>query len=175
MGNLMRKHRIGLILTVSVMMVSACGYRFAGEGNFPGGASRLFVAVLENQTIETGFEAVMTNDLIYEITRSRANAYTSNPLAADAVLTGTIRETRTVTVSRQSTQVSLRRRVTAYVDLHLTDRQGKVVWKVRRLSAKQEYDVVDSQAVTEQNRKDALRSLSSKFAEKVVIRLTEEF
>jgi outer membrane lipopolysaccharide assembly protein LptE/RlpB len=167
--------RFGVVLLVVAMVTAACGYRFGGGGDLPGGAQQVFVAVLENRSAETGLEALMTNDLIYEMMRTRPDSYTSERPMADAVMTGTIRETRTISVARLSNQASLRRRVTAYVDLQLTNRQGEVVWKVRRLSAKQEYDVVKDSAVTEQNRQKALKSMSSKFAEKVVIRLTEAF
>ena len=173
----MGKHRTCLIIISLVMgcFIFSCGYRFTGEGEFPGGASRLFVTVLENRTVDTGFEVPLTNNLIYEITRSKPGAYASDPAQADAVLSGVIQSTRTTTVSRLSSQVSLRRRVTIYVDLKLTDLEGKVVWKVRRLSAKQEYDVLESQAATERNREEALASAARKFAEKVFLRLTEEF
>ena len=176
-GQSKRKARLKVYMLLAgvALFAAGCGYRFGGEGAFPGGAKRLFVAVLENRSIDTGLESVMTNDLIYEITRTRTNAYTGERALADAVMSGTIQETRTVAVSRLSSDVALRRRVTAYVDLRLTDREGNVVWKVRRLSANQEYDVVNDPAVTDQNRRNALRSMSSKFAEKVVIRLTEEF
>lgn len=171
-------HRYGgrLVLVVAAgLLISACGYRFSGDGDFPGGAQRLFVSVLENRSAETGLEVPMTNDLIYEITRSRSDAYARDPAGADAVMHGVIQSLRTVTISRQSSQVSLRRRVTAYVDLTLTNREGETVWKVRRFSSKQEYDVGDDKSQTERNRKAALASMSSKFAEKVIVRLTEAF
>jgi hypothetical protein len=173
---MIRRYLLRLVLvSMAGALIGACGYRFAGDGEFPGGAKQLFVSVLENRSAETGLEVPMTNALIFELTRSRGDAYARDPAAADAVLTGVIRSLRTVTISRQSSQVSLRRRVTAYVDLSLTDREGKTVWKVRRFSAKQEYDVGDDKSGTERNRKEALESLSSKFAEKVIIRLTEAF
>ena len=173
---MVRRYLLRMVLVlVAGVLIGACGYRFVGDGELPGGAKRLFVSVLENRSAETGLEVPMTNDLIYELTRSRSDAYARDPASADAVLTGVIRSLRTVTISRQSSQVSLRRRVTAYVDLSLTDREGKTVWKVRRFSAKQEYDVGDDKAESERNRKEALASLSSKFAEKVIIRLTEGF
>lgn len=163
------------VALVLASMTGACGYRFAGGGGFPGDAQTVFVSVLENRTAETGLEIPMTNDLIYEITRTKDGGYARDSAIADATLSGVIQSLRTVTISRQSTQVSLRRRVTAYVDLVLTDREGRTLWKVRRLSARQEYDVSENKAVSEANRKAALASMSSKFAEKVILRLTEEF
>lgn len=160
---------------VLASMVGACGYRFSGGGEFPGGVKTVFVSVLENRTAETGLEIPMTNDLIYEITRTKEGGYARESASADAKLSGVIQSLRTVTISRQSTQVSFRRRVTAYVDLALTDREGRTLWKVRRLSAKQEYDVTEDKARSEANRKAALASMSSKFAEKVILRLTDEF
>ncbi len=163
------------LAAMALGLLAACGYRFPGQGELPGGVTRVSVTVLENRSADTGLEVQVTNDLIYEVTRTLADAYAGDGSQADGVLSGAIQETRTAAVSRLSGQVALRRRVTLYADFRLTDRQGKVVWKVRRLSADQEYEVVADDAVTRENRRRALGALSAKLAEKVVIRLSETF
>ena len=39
-----------------MVVVCACGYRFAGQGGFPKGVERIFIEVFENRTSKTGIE-----------------------------------------------------------------------------------------------------------------------
>ena len=63
--------------------ISACGYQFAGGGNFPAGVTSLSINMFENRTAETGVENVFTNDIIYEVTRDKKVVLRSKN-AADA-------------------------------------------------------------------------------------------
>jgi hypothetical protein len=58
------------------MFLSSCGYRFVGSGSFPAGIKSVSIPILENRTSETGMENIITNDLIYEVTRDKKVALT---------------------------------------------------------------------------------------------------
>ncbi len=165
---------ICLIIILSAMAWVSCGYRFAGGGKFPGNVQNLFVDILENRTSETGIENTFTNDLIYEITRRKKVALTTGD-RADAVLSGTIKGLTIETISRRGTLTSLERRVTVTVALQLTKSDGETVWSARNVSENEEYDVASNKLVTEQNRGNAILSLSKRLAENVYRRLTEDF
>ena len=74
---------------VILLFFSACGYRFAGSGNLPGGIQTVAIEILENRTTETGLENTITNDLIYEFSR-KGRRVQKDSKKADAVLTGVI-------------------------------------------------------------------------------------
>jgi len=171
---LLKTNMKGLIVFLCCLSVGACGYRFTGGGDLPEGIRKISVTVLENRTGETGFENVMTNDLIYEFTRSRKASVTDREVA-DAVLSGVIQSMRDDTVSRKTEQTALERRVTISVNLRLVDTDGKVLWAVKGLSANETYDVESDKLATEQNKRIALAKLSKRFAEKVFSSMTDDF
>ncbi len=156
------------------IIFSACGYRFAGEGNLPSNVKSIFIKIFENRTGETGVESIFTNDLIYEFTRDRKIVLRSSD-KADAILTGVIKSMRIKTVSRENSQTPLERRVQFAVDLKLTDPNGSVIWSVNGVSANEEYNVAPDKHVTEQNRRVATAALSKRLAEKVYNDLTADF
>jgi len=98
------------------MIVSACGYKFAGGGSFPAGIKSICVVTLENRTSETGAENIFTNDLIYEVTRGN-KIFLTNKDKAEALLSGVIKSMDIKTISHKGTHSSLERRVTIKVDI----------------------------------------------------------
>ncbi|MFC1814980.1 LPS assembly lipoprotein LptE [Thermodesulfobacteriota bacterium] len=154
------------------MLLSACGYRFAGSGSFPAGIKKVFIVILKNRTAETGIENTITNDLRYEFIRYNRVVTRDK---ADAILSGEVKSSRVETISRRGVQTSQERRVTVSVDLQLTDSNGRVVWSVQGISANEAFDVVSDKQAAEQNRRAAISALSKRLAENVYYRLTENF
>ena len=162
------------IIFIFLIFFSACGYRFTGGGNFPAGIKSIYVVTLENRTSETGAENTFTNDLIYEITRAKKVALTSQD-KADALLSGIIKSMNIKTISRKGTHSSLERRVTIVADVKLTDPDGRVIWSANNVSANEAYDVVPDKLATEQNRRNAISALSKRLAERLYARITDNF
>jgi outer membrane lipopolysaccharide assembly protein LptE/RlpB len=162
------------LVIIIPLFFSACGYRFAGSGNLPEGIQTVAIEIFENRTPETGLENIITNDLIYEFTR-KGRSVQKNSKAADAILTGVIVSERITTISRQAQQSPLARRVEITVNLKLTGSDGGVKWSVSGVSQFEEYDVSTDKESTETNKRQAIKSLSKKLAEKVHNRLTDDF
>ena len=160
------------VLTASLVLVSACGYRFSGSGSLPAGVQRVFISMLDNRTPETGLENTLTGDLRYEFIRYNRDA---KPDEADAVLSGTVKSLWVETVSRSGLHSSLERRVTVSVDLKLTNRNGRVVWSVAGLADNESYTVGSDSQATEFNKRRAISALSKRLAENIYYRLTEDF
>jgi len=156
------------------LFFSACGYRFAGSGNLPGGIQSIAIEILENRTPETGLENIITNDLIYEFTR-KGRSVQKNSKKADAILTGVIESERITTISRQAQQSALARRVEFIVNLKLTGSDGGVKWSASGITAFEDYDVSTDKQASEISKRRAIETLSKRFAEKVYNRLTEDF
>jgi outer membrane lipopolysaccharide assembly protein LptE/RlpB len=159
---------------IIALFFSACGYRFAGSGNLPGGIQTIAIDIFKNRTTETGLENTITNDLIYEFTR-KGRSVQKNSTKADAILTGVIESERISTISRQSQQSALARRVEITVSLKLTGSDGGVKWSKSGVSAFEDYDVTADRQTNDISKRQAINNLSKKLAERVYNRLTEDF
>lgn len=153
---------------------SACGYRFSGSGNLPSGVQTIFIQVLKNRTVETGYESTVTNDLIYEFTRN-GRAVEKSRDNTDAFLTGVIESEKIRTISRQGQLDPLERRVQITISLKLTDRGDTVIWSRSSISDSEAYDVGSNNQITERNKRRALEVLSKRLAETAYNRLTDNF
>ena len=164
------------VATLCLVVVCACGYRFAGQGGFPRGVETIFIEVFENRTGKTGIERVVTNQVVFEFTRQREKSLASGAENADAVLKGVIRTIRTDTISRVGTEVASERVVIMTVDLKLVEAGGgEVVWTAKGLVDRQTYDVADSKLDTDRNESIALARLSERMSERIFSRLTNDF
>jgi outer membrane lipopolysaccharide assembly protein LptE/RlpB len=155
------------------VVIAGCGYGFQGAGSLPGDAQTVFVQLLTNRTSETGMENVFTGALIEELTRNQQAAGEDR---ADALLSGEIVSISTDTIARTGATTSVERRVRTTLNLELTDRAGEVIWKARNISASEAFPVdSDSQAITDQNQREALTRLAQRVAESVYSRMTDDF
>ncbi len=167
--------KIGLFLFLPLLL-TACGYRFAGSGPFPAGVNRIFIEVLENRTSKVGVERIVTNQLIFEFSRQRESSLVSSPDKADAVLKGSINSIRTQTISRVGTQVANEREVTMTVELTLIKKDGgAIVWAAKGLSDREAYDVDSVKVETDRNEELAITRLSERLSERIFNRLTDDF
>lgn len=164
---------IWLVLFIGVFF-SACGYRFSGSGNLPSGVQTIFIEVLKNRTVETGYESTVTNDLIYEFTRN-GRAVEKSRDHTDAFLTGVIESKDIRTISRQGQLKPLERRVQITISLKLTDRGDTVIWSRPGISDSEAYDVGANNQITKRNERHALEILSKRLAETAYNRLTDNF
>ena len=156
------------------IFLSACGYRFSGSGNLPSGVQTVFIEVLKNRTIETGYENTVTNDLIYEFTRNGRVVQKSRD-RSDAFLAGVIESAYIRTISRQGQLDPLERRVQITISLKLTDGDDRVIWSRSAISDSEAYDVGANNQITELNKRRALETLSRRLAETAYNRLTDDF
>jgi outer membrane lipopolysaccharide assembly protein LptE/RlpB len=155
--------------------LSACGYRFAEEGGFPGDTERLFVKVLENKTQETGVESILTAALLSELTLRKTGQLASGIDDADVVLSGFVDRVTITTISVSKPDVAGERRVTVTVDLKLTQKDGSTVWTAKGLSDFEEYLVDTDTERTDANRRNAIRVLSKRIAERTINRFSDDF
>jgi outer membrane lipopolysaccharide assembly protein LptE/RlpB len=169
------KGKFSVIFILTVMLCAACGYRFAEEGGFPGDTERLFVKVLENKTQETGVENILTAALLNELTLRKTDELAGGIDDADVVLSGIVSRVTIQTISESQPDVADERRVTVSVDLKLTKKDGTIVWAAKDLSDFEEYFVDVDAEQTDANRRNAIRVLSKRIAERTVNRFSDDF
>ena len=171
----MNKSKFFAITLFIGMLICACGYRFAEELGFPGGTERLFVKVLENKTQETGVESILTAALLNELTLRKTDELASDFDDADVVLSGVVNQVTLMTISESKPDVADERRVTVSVDLKLTKKDGSIVWAAKDFSDFEEYRVDTDTEKTDANRRNAIRVLSKRIAERTVNRFSDDF
>ena len=162
------------IFIVLCIAVTTCGYRFSGGGELPGGIKKLNIGIFENRTNENGLESRIANDLIYQFTRF-GNLQLTEKAKADAFLSGTIKSVTSVTISHESVNTSTERRVQVTIALKLTATDDRLLWSDNAISAYETYTVNSDKSQTEKNKKSALAILSSRVAERIYYRLTDNF
>lgn len=155
------------------ILLSSCGYRFAGSGHLPPNIKTIHIEIFQNRTAETGSEHIFTNDLIFEFTRN------GNPPVsredADAVLTGSIDSMRIETISQKGQVTSLERRITALLNAKLTDKNGRIIWSDSDISYDEAYTVFSEKVATDYSKRIAVKEISKRIAEDIYNRMTDEF
>jgi hypothetical protein len=169
------KDNFSFISILIVVLCYACGYHFAEEGGFPGDTERLFVKVLENKTQETGVESILSAALLNELTLRKTDELASGIDDADVILSGAVNLVTIRTISERKPDVADERRVAVTVDLKLTKKDGSIVWAAKGLSDFEEYFVDTDTERTDANRRDAIRVLSKRIAERTVNRFSDDF
>lgn len=170
-----QKRKIVLLILL-LILVSNCGYRFTGSGDFPEGTQRIFIPIFENRTSESGLEKLITNDIIYEFTRNRKDILAGSADNADAVLYGIIHSIGIETISRNDPNTSAERSIRLSVDMKLVVPEGRVIWQVKGINSNEAYNVLpENKYKTVQNRREAIAKLSQRLAEKVFARMTDNF
>lgn len=168
-----RFYQTGIVFFLC-LAVAACGYRFSGSGELPHGVKKLNIGVFENRTSENGLESRIANDLIYQFTRFGSLSLTDKS-EAEAYLTGIIKSVNSVTISHESANTSTERRLQVTIALKLTAAGGELLWSDKAISEYETYEVSPDKAQTEKNKKSALAALSSRVAERIYYRLTDNF
>lgn len=171
----MNKIKYSVIIVLIAALCGACGYRFGEESGFPGDSDHLFVKVLENRTQETGVENILTAALLSELTLRKTDGLASGIDHADVVLSGVVENVAIRTISTRNKDTAGERRVTVSVDLKLKKQDGNVVWAANGITDDEGYLVDVDKERTDQNRRDAIRVLSQRIAEKVVNRMSDDF
>jgi len=147
-----QKRKIIFFILFLLILVSGCGYRFAGTGDFPEGTKSIFIPILENRTSESRLEKLVTDDLIYEFTKNRKDILAGSIDDAEAVLYGIIHSLNITTISRDDPNTSSERSVKLSVDMKLIVSEGRVIWRVKGITADEAYNVVsDDKHRTVQN------------------------
>jgi hypothetical protein len=171
----LNKSKCSVIIVLIALLCYACGYRFGRESGFPGDSDRLFVKLLENRTQETGVESIVTAALLSELTLRKTHGLASGIDDADVVLSGEVEEVAIRTISTRNKDTSGERRVTVSVDLELKKQDGSVVWAANGFTDDEGYIVDTDKERTDQNRRDAIRVLSQRIAERAVNRMSDDF
>ncbi len=161
------------IFIIFFIILSACGYRFAGKGELPEGIKDVNILMFENKTSESRIESYITNDIIYEFSK---NGITVKNSEKTAILKGVINSIYTAAISHSSINESEEERVYISIDVSLEDGKGRVIKQLKNIIEEEDYTISSSNKLdTESAKIEAVQKLSKKLAEKVFLSFSEDF
>lgn len=166
----------GILLT-SVLIAAGCGYRLAGKDNpMLAGINTIAVPYFKNDTFEAGIEAMFTNVFANEFINSKRLQVVSAD-QADVILRGTIKNFREQIISYNQDKKALEYRVFVSLDLSLEKRDtGKILWKRKRLTDNEEYQVSSNYiTVTQADKTTAVEKMAQDLAQRVYESIIQGF
>jgi outer membrane lipopolysaccharide assembly protein LptE/RlpB len=164
------------IILTSVLISAGCGYRLAGKDNpMLAGINTIAVPYFKNDTFEAGIESVFTNVFANEFINSK-RLQVVNIDQADVILRGTIKNFREQIISYNQDKKALEYRVFVSLDLRLEKRDtGEVLWKRKRLTDNEEYQVSSYITVTQADKTVAVEKMAQDLAQRVYESIIQGF
>lgn len=165
-----------LTMVVVLMALAACGYSFrGGKSNLPSDVKTIAIPTFANNSTELRIDAVLTDNVIYEFTKSGTLKVVSED-KADAVLKGTIDSIYTSDVALTRAVTSRQRRVLITVSGQLIrTRDKKVLWKGRGISEFRTYNVTNDPPADEAAKQRAMGEAAEELAQTLHDRVLENF
>ena len=166
-----------VILIVSLLVcifVASCGYKFSGGGLLPGKTKRVAVKMFENRTSETGAENIFANALSNEL-MGKSSSQVVKFADADAYFIGIVKSISISTLTRTSDDAVIERKVSAVIDLKMIDKDGELLWFVKDLHGREEFQVTTENLTDMASRTLAVKKIAERIAQKVVSRMLDNF
>ena len=164
------------VILASVLITTGCGYRLAGKDNpMLAGINTIAIPYFKNDTFEAGIESVFTNVFANEFINSK-RLQVVNVDQADVILRGTIKNFREQIISYNQDKKALEYRVFVSLDLRLEKRDtGEVLWKRKRLTDNEEYQVSSYITVTQADKTIAVEKMAQDLARRVYESIIQGF
>lgn len=156
------------LILLCLFWISSCGYHWrAEETHLPPQIRSLAIPIFANRTIQTGIETEVSRALVEKFISTKRISVTTQS-SADAVLTGVVKSFTTYPVAvTTSTQVSTEYRATITVEITFQgQRDGKILFR-EEMSEWRNYAVLPDLNATEQNKREAIRKISTLLADRV--------
>ena len=163
------------LIPVGIWGMVACGYHFQTAGVIPAGLEPIFIEVFENRTNQAGLETTVTNAVVFEFVKRNEAALARNAADASVVMKGVIRSVELQTISTRGRDVAGERQVTMRIDVQLVAADGKVKWAAKNLSDNEAYSVSNDKFLNDERQRAALGLVSTRIAERVYDRLSDNF
>jgi outer membrane lipopolysaccharide assembly protein LptE/RlpB len=157
------------------VLATACGYRFQGKAQLPGGAQHLFVDIFENRTNLLGLETTVTNAVVFEFTRRSKQSMVSDRADADLIMRGIIRSVELGTAVARFKDSAGARTVALTLDVQMVAPDGKVKWSATGLSDSDTYVVSEDKFLSQDKQRATLAVVATRIAERIYNRFTDNF
>jgi hypothetical protein len=175
MRSVRRGLRLGAAVLVCAVLATACGYRFQGKAQLPGGAQHLFVDIFENRTNLLGLETTVTNAVVFEFTRRSKQSMVSDRADADLIMRGIIRSVELGTAVARFRDSAGARTVALTLDVQMVAPDGKVKWSATGLTDSDTYVVSEDKFLSQDKQRATLAVVATRIAERIYNRFTDNF
>ena len=169
-----KKALVGLL--IMLFAVGACGYSFRGStSNLPPDIKTVAIPVFANNSGEIRIETMITDEVIYQFTRSKILTVVPEG-QADAILKGEVRRVIVSDVALTQQETSRQRRVAMLVAARLIrTKDKKAVWADRGMDRWRTYNVSGNPQADEAAKQAALREVAEELARTLHDRVLENF
>jgi hypothetical protein len=155
-----RGMRRGVLLLLASLLLTGCGYRFAGE------EESVFVDTFTNKTGEAYAENIFRSAFISRFVQEGRFKLARSRGEADLICRGTVRSLQAAPLAYKATNLSAEDRITVTLEISFDEREsGRVIWAEGSLVGTGDYPVTTA-GVTESSRRNALVKLANDSAER---------
>ncbi|MCA9775003.1 MAG: hypothetical protein KC466_21470, partial [Myxococcales bacterium] len=159
-----------LLAAALALSLTACGYRFArGPSELLPAGTRLAIPIVENPTIEVGYETDVTAALRREFAAIDGVRIADSD-DADVVMRAGIVEITSNAASFDKDFVESERQIRVKMAASLV-RRGEVVWRAPEILADEYYYSTAESAATRDNRREALARAARTLARQIYLRV----
>ncbi len=170
-NNALRK-KIFLIFLLTLFFTCGCGYKFSLEDVRPSskGVSvrirTVFIAPFVNKTQFRGLENLLQNALVYEFTTGQGLKVVPKE-QAEAVLTGELLDYQETSTGYTRQEYATTGRVSLAIKTELKDPNGNIIWQNPYLYDQENFQFGGSPSQTEDNKKEAIRRILERIAQRI--------
>ena len=161
-----------LIIAFSLLFLSACGYRFSGEGKGPCPEfNKIAIPMFENSTAEPRLEVVFTSALRREFNiRGGFKLVPSDQ--AQMIFHGRVKRLTTTDIAHREAKDTIETRITVTLAIQCRDAENNtVIWEDPNMTYYEEYFRTGNPITDFENRRHALE----KIAREMAIRIHDRF
>ncbi|MGH9446895.1 MAG: LPS assembly lipoprotein LptE [Terriglobia bacterium] len=160
------------------LLAAACGYHVGGRGALlPPDIKTIAVPIFKNETAQFRIEQSLTSAVVEELIERTRFRVTTNPVGADAILHGTVKQIRSGAVIFNTTNGSattLQIEVVASVEL-VDQHTHKTIFSNPSYLFREQYQISQAPSTLIQEDPAAISRLSHDFARTLVTDILENF
>ena len=161
-----------IFLSILILFLISCGYKFSGQGSLPGGIKKLSISIFENRTGYAKVSSILKEEFVSEF--SRMGVIASDDLA-EGVLKGEIVRINISTASKKSSDSAFERRVSMVINVRIENSENKTVYERKGISDNYVFEASEGNSSGFGVPNSALEELCDKMSKKVASVITSNF
>jgi hypothetical protein len=160
-----------LVMALCMLLVWGCGYSFQGA-RAPEGAI-LEIPIFENKTVETGIEAIFTEEFISEM-RKTPGWKIVEPGQGRYLIRGTIMRFVSEPHAVSARNLAVEHRATMVLDVSFREKSsGKELWRDKNLRTFADYPVGRDVLAAERAKREAIARIAQEMASRIRARVQD--
>lgn len=165
-----------ILIALSVLLLSACGYRLQGRSDtLPGDVRSLYVELFRNDSYEPFLENAVTNSVVGRFARHDRLEIVEDTAQAEGILSGRIvgYSNSALSYDRDDKIAEYRSRMTVAAALRRVD-NGQVLWK-GTIEWHEDYAVSSDKVVQDDREQAAIQEVSQRLADELFSHMIDKF